>query len=110
MNKILANIKLSLLGSLFAVLIGCGSTPESANGDQAAVPENPYLLNRQKVSREALSRFEKANAAIEKKQWQEAEQQLSCFSASCHCFFSIAALAFSNRERASRFTFWRLSK
>jgi Tfp pilus assembly protein PilF len=77
MNKILAIIKLSVLGCFFAVMIGCGSTPEGANGDQATVPENPYLLNRQKVSHEAISRFEKANAAIEKKQWQEAEQQLS---------------------------------
>jgi Tfp pilus assembly protein PilF len=77
MNKIIVIIKLSFLGCLFAVMIGCGSTPQLANGDQTAVPENPYLLNRQKVSREALSRFEKANAAIEKKQWQEAEGQLS---------------------------------
>ena len=76
MNKMLAIIKLSVLGCLFAVMIACGSTPQDANGDQVAVPENPYLLNRQKVSREALSRFENANTAIENKQWQEAEQQL----------------------------------
>jgi Tfp pilus assembly protein PilF len=62
---------------LFAVLIGCGSTVQGVNDDQTVAAENPYLLNRQKVSREALSRFEKANAAIEKKQWQEAEKQLS---------------------------------
>lgn len=77
MNKIVVIIKLSVLGCLLALMLGCGSTPQDANGDQADVPENPYLLSRQKVSREALSRFEKANTAIEKNQWHEAEQQLS---------------------------------
>ncbi len=77
MNKILVITKLSLLGCFFAVMVGCGSTVQGVNGDQGAVTENPYLLNRQKVSGEALTRFEKANEAMEKKQWQEAEKQLS---------------------------------
>ena len=77
MSKSTAIKKSFFLGFLFVVMAGCGSIPQDTSSELSTAPENPYLLNRQRVDRDALERFDKANAAIEKKQWQEAEQQLS---------------------------------
>jgi Tfp pilus assembly protein PilF len=56
-------------------LAACGSNPQDQENDQQ-VSLNPYLLNRQKVSSEAMDRFNAATAAIENQQWQQAEQDL----------------------------------
>ena len=63
------------LTCVLAGMLACGSTPQGQPDNQKA-SQNPYLLNRQKVSSEALDRFNNSTRAIESQQWQEAEDEL----------------------------------
>jgi Tfp pilus assembly protein PilF len=60
------------------LLLACGSSQQIPEEDQKIfLSDNPYLLNRQKVSSDALMRFNNAHAAMENQQWELAEQELN---------------------------------
>ncbi len=65
----------SFIGYL-SLLTACSSHAPVSSEAEIATAENPYAKDRPTVDAAALARFDAANQAVEKQQWQQAEKHL----------------------------------
>lgn len=76
-------IKCLLLSLLLSLCAGCQFIPTERQqttvqeeGEQTTVSINPYLSSQASITSEARQRFTVAKQAVQKQQWQQAEQEL----------------------------------